>query len=128
MVPLFESTDALTGCGELLEALLADPGYRRHLAGRGNRQEVMLGYSERGLLQSLPSWLSSLVAPSSFQLSCWLCASVPVLRRLLLLLPSSCVLPWNLLKMPLGIRRLVTMHILQSNVVCQLAIYVCRPV
>jgi len=46
VVPLFESSDALTGCGELLEALLADPSYRRHLAGRGNRQEVMLGYSD----------------------------------------------------------------------------------
>ena len=46
IVPLFESSDALTGCGELLEALLADPRYRRHLAARGNRQEVMLGYSD----------------------------------------------------------------------------------
>jgi phosphoenolpyruvate carboxylase len=46
IVPLFESSDALTGCGELLEALLADPRYRRHLAGRGDRQEVMLGYSD----------------------------------------------------------------------------------
>ncbi len=46
VVPLFESSDALTGCGELLEALLLDPRYRRHLAGRGNRQEVMLGYSD----------------------------------------------------------------------------------
>ena len=46
VVPLFESSDALTGCGELLEALLADPRYRRHLAARGNRQEVMLGYSD----------------------------------------------------------------------------------
>jgi phosphoenolpyruvate carboxylase len=46
VVPLFESSDALTGCGELLEELLADPRYRRHLAERGNRQEVMLGYSD----------------------------------------------------------------------------------
>ncbi len=46
VVPLFESSDALTGCGGLLEALLADPRYRRHLAARGNRQEVMLGYSD----------------------------------------------------------------------------------
>ena len=46
VVPLFESSDALTGCGELLETLLADPRYRRHLAARGNRQEVMLGYSD----------------------------------------------------------------------------------
>jgi phosphoenolpyruvate carboxylase len=46
IVPLFESSDALTGCEELLETLLADPRYRRHLAARGNRQEVMLGYSD----------------------------------------------------------------------------------
>jgi phosphoenolpyruvate carboxylase len=46
VVPLFESGDALTACGELLEELLSDDRYRRHLATRGNRQEVMLGYSD----------------------------------------------------------------------------------
>jgi phosphoenolpyruvate carboxylase len=46
VVPLFESGDALTGCGELLEELLANPRYRRHVAARGDRQEVMLGYSD----------------------------------------------------------------------------------
>ena len=46
IVPLFESADALTSCGEVLEELLANPDYRRHLASRGNRQEVMLGYSD----------------------------------------------------------------------------------
>jgi phosphoenolpyruvate carboxylase len=46
VVPLFESSDALNGCGALLEELLADPRYRRHLAARGDRQEVMLGYSD----------------------------------------------------------------------------------
>jgi phosphoenolpyruvate carboxylase len=46
VVPLLESGDALMRCGELLEELLVDPRYRRHLAARGNRQEVMLGYSD----------------------------------------------------------------------------------
>ena len=46
IVPLFESADALANCGEVLETLLADPDYRHHLESRGNRQEVMLGYSD----------------------------------------------------------------------------------
>jgi phosphoenolpyruvate carboxylase len=46
VVPLFESADALEGCAGILDALLADPSYRAHLADRGNRQEVMLGYSD----------------------------------------------------------------------------------
>lgn len=46
VVPLFESTDALTGAGPILDAVLADPAYRAHLASRGDRQEVMLGYSD----------------------------------------------------------------------------------
>ena len=46
VVPLFESGDALAACGPIMESLLTDPDYRRHLAGRGDRQEVMLGYSD----------------------------------------------------------------------------------
>ncbi len=59
VVPLFESSDALITAGSILEALLADEGYRAHLAGRGDRQEVMLGYSdsnkESGLLAA--AWM-----------------------------------------------------------------------
>ncbi|HXG40872.1 MAG TPA: phosphoenolpyruvate carboxylase, partial [Candidatus Limnocylindrales bacterium] len=46
VVPLFESADALDGADRLLEAILADPLYRDHLRARGDRQEVMLGYSD----------------------------------------------------------------------------------
>ena len=45
-MPLFESSDALEGAGPILAAMLADPAYRAHLASRGDRQEVMLGYSD----------------------------------------------------------------------------------
>jgi phosphoenolpyruvate carboxylase len=46
VVPLFESFEALVAAGSLLEEVLAIPAYRDHLARRGNRQEVMLGYSD----------------------------------------------------------------------------------
>ena len=46
VVPLFESAAFLEGAGDVLGAMLADPRYRAHLRGRGDRQEVMLGYSD----------------------------------------------------------------------------------
>ena len=46
VVPLFESSDALGAAGPILNELFRDPDYRRHLAARGDRQEVMLGYSD----------------------------------------------------------------------------------
>ena len=59
MVPLFETSDALTAAGEILGTLLDDPAYRAGLAARGDRQEVMLGYSdsnkESGFLAA--SWM-----------------------------------------------------------------------
>ena len=58
VVPLFETLDDLDGAADVMRALLADPVYRRQLTARGNRQEVMLGYSDSakdaGLLSA--SW------------------------------------------------------------------------
>ena len=56
VAPLFETVDDLDAAADTLRALFADPVYREHLASRGNRQVVMLGYSDSakdgGLLAS----------------------------------------------------------------------------
>jgi phosphoenolpyruvate carboxylase len=46
VAPLFESVAALEDAGDIIGRLLADPVYRAHLAERGNRQLVMIGYSD----------------------------------------------------------------------------------
>ncbi|HEY5782720.1 MAG TPA: phosphoenolpyruvate carboxylase [Lysobacter sp.] len=46
VAPLFETIDDLDAAADALRALFADPVYRRHLASRGDRQVVMLGYSD----------------------------------------------------------------------------------
>jgi len=48
IAPLFETIDDLKNAPATLRALLADPLYRAHLAARGDRQWVMLGYSDSG--------------------------------------------------------------------------------
>ncbi|HEX8778922.1 MAG TPA: phosphoenolpyruvate carboxylase [Rhodanobacter sp.] len=48
IAPLFETIDDLGNAPATLRALLADPLYRAHLAARGDRQWVMLGYSDSG--------------------------------------------------------------------------------
>ncbi len=46
VVPLFESSGALENAGSILASLLDDPSYRERIRARGDRQEVMLGYSD----------------------------------------------------------------------------------
>jgi phosphoenolpyruvate carboxylase len=48
VAPLFETIDDLAGGPATLQALLDDPVYRAHLSARGDRQWVMLGYSDSG--------------------------------------------------------------------------------
>ena len=48
VVPLFETLEDLEQAPKVMRSLLDDPLYRRQLAARGNRQEVMIGYSDSG--------------------------------------------------------------------------------
>ncbi|HEX3526739.1 MAG TPA: phosphoenolpyruvate carboxylase [Thermoanaerobaculia bacterium] len=46
VAPLFETVPDLQAAPAILRELLRDETYRRHLAGRGNRQMVMIDYSD----------------------------------------------------------------------------------
>ena len=46
IVPLFETIDDLAAAPAMMACLFENDAYRRHLSGRGDRQEVMLGYSD----------------------------------------------------------------------------------
>ena len=46
VVPLFETVDDLRNASVVLRQLFDDAHYRSHLAGRGDQQMVMLGYSD----------------------------------------------------------------------------------
>ncbi|MGI9246422.1 MAG: phosphoenolpyruvate carboxylase, partial [Steroidobacteraceae bacterium] len=46
VAPLFESVETLDASGEIVRRLLAEPLYRAHLAGRGDRQTAMIGYAD----------------------------------------------------------------------------------
>jgi phosphoenolpyruvate carboxylase len=77
--PLFETVDDLEHGAESLRALLADPVYRAHLQRRGNRQLIMVGYSDsskgdgilaaRWALQRAQSELLDVAREESIQLT-----------------------------------------------------------
>lgn len=46
IVPLFEKIDDLKNAAETLDAILSHPLYREHVARLGNRQVIMVGYSD----------------------------------------------------------------------------------
>ena len=46
VAPLLESIPVLEKAGEVLRSLHDEPAYRHHLAVRGNRQQIVIGYSD----------------------------------------------------------------------------------
>ncbi len=46
VAPLFETVGDLQAAPEVMDQMLADPSYHKHLQRRGNRQVVMVGYSD----------------------------------------------------------------------------------
>lgn len=46
IVPLFETVPDLEAAPKVMEDLYADPNYRKHLEARGNKQTIMLGFSD----------------------------------------------------------------------------------
>ncbi len=46
IVPLFESINDLQRAGEYMRSIYANPNYKKHLNLRGNRQTIMLGFSD----------------------------------------------------------------------------------
>ena len=46
IVPLFETIPDLQNATDIMRAVFANPAYRQQLAARGNRQMIMVGYSD----------------------------------------------------------------------------------
>ena len=46
IVPLFETIDDLVGAGASMNTLYSETNYRAHLTQRGNKQTIMLGFSD----------------------------------------------------------------------------------
>jgi phosphoenolpyruvate carboxylase len=45
-VPLFETVNDLEGADEIMKTLYTHPFYKKHLEKRGNKQDIMLGFSD----------------------------------------------------------------------------------
>jgi phosphoenolpyruvate carboxylase len=45
-VPLFETVHDLADAGKIMETLYSHPFYKKHLESRGNKQDIMLGFSD----------------------------------------------------------------------------------
>lgn len=45
-VPLFETVHDLADAAKIMETLYAHPFYKKHLKNRGNKQDIMLGFSD----------------------------------------------------------------------------------
>ncbi|HEX8607123.1 MAG TPA: phosphoenolpyruvate carboxylase, partial [Pedobacter sp.] len=45
-VPLFETVHDLAGAAKIMETLYSHPFYKKHLESRGNKQDIMLGFSD----------------------------------------------------------------------------------
>lgn len=79
VAPLFETVDDLDNAADTLRSLFADPVYRAHLRRRGDRQVVMLGYSDsakdgglvasRWALQQTQVALTSLAAEAGVRIA-----------------------------------------------------------
>ncbi|HEY6502413.1 MAG TPA: phosphoenolpyruvate carboxylase, partial [Chitinophagaceae bacterium] len=46
IIPLFETVDDLRNASDVMNTLYNDPAYKKHLKLRGNRQTIMLGFSD----------------------------------------------------------------------------------
>lgn len=46
IIPLFESVDDLQNAHHIMEQLYSNPEYSKHLKARGNKQTIMLGFSD----------------------------------------------------------------------------------
>lgn len=46
IIPLFESVDDLQNAHDVMEQLYTNPEYSKHLKARGNKQTIMLGFSD----------------------------------------------------------------------------------